>query len=162
MRGDDRTRSCLRCSLHVFNVSELTEAETRSLLLKQGGVVCGRLFRRPDGTVLTRDCPTGVRALRLRFVRGLAAAATLLAGLVGLRVATRDPACPTVAPGDMTAFARLETAVDERFVELREALRETQTFGPLIEKLSPTPRMTMGRMLYVPIIKPTGSQPPLE
>lgn len=31
--------------------------------------VCGRLYRRADGTMLTRDCPSGLQVLRQRMSR---------------------------------------------------------------------------------------------
>lgn len=161
MEGDDRARFCRTCSLNVFNVSELSELEVRELIAKKGGV-CGRIFKRKDGTVMTRDCPTGVRALRLRFLRGLTAAATLLTGLVGYRASTRDPSCSTLAEGEPTAFRRIEISVENRFVELRETLRETDTFGPLIDRWSPLPRYTMGRIFEIRPISTVAPSPPAE
>ncbi|MBL8909453.1 MAG: hypothetical protein JNM17_02005 [Archangium sp.] len=160
MRGDERSRFCQRCSLHVFNVSELSETELRELLVKKGGVVCGRIFKRADGTVMTRDCPTGVRALRLRFFRGLAAAASLLTGLVGVRAATSGSACVPREDGPAT-LRRVEVALQNRYVDLRETLRETETLGPIIDRFSPQPTYTMGRMYEIrPITRviPSGPQ----
>ena len=81
MEGDDRVRFCDQCSLNVYNLAELTEKETQSLILASGGRVCGRLFRRTDGTVLTKDCPVGLRALRKRISRRTAAIFATLLGL---------------------------------------------------------------------------------
>lgn len=75
MSGDDRVRFCSACRLNVYNLSALTEAELRALVERTEGRLCGRFYQRPDGTVLTRDCPVGVRR---RVIRGLA----LVAGLV--------------------------------------------------------------------------------
>ncbi|HVR40948.1 MAG TPA: carboxypeptidase-like regulatory domain-containing protein, partial [Thermoanaerobaculia bacterium] len=50
----------------------------RKLLVRTEGRVCARLYRRADGTVLTRDCPTGLRALRRRASRVAAAWITAL------------------------------------------------------------------------------------
>lgn len=81
MAGDDRVRFCDQCSLNVYNLAELTEKETQSLILSSGGRICGRLFRRADGTVLTKDCPVGLRALRKRISRRTAAVFATLLGL---------------------------------------------------------------------------------
>lgn len=81
MAGDDRVRFCDQCSLNVYNLAELTEKETQSLILSSGGRICGRLFRRADGTVLTKDCPVGLRALRKRISRKTAAVFATLLGL---------------------------------------------------------------------------------
>lgn len=80
MRGNDRVRFCDACSKHVYNISALTEAEARSLV--EDGPVCVRLYRRWDGTVLTGDCPVGLRqAIRRRLMRPAAAAVVLFTAL---------------------------------------------------------------------------------
>ena len=66
MSGDDRVRFCDSCQLNVYNFSELTSQEVESLVSKTEGRLCGRLYRRSDGTIITRDCPVGLRALRKR------------------------------------------------------------------------------------------------
>jgi len=69
MAGDDRVRHCTLCSLNVYNFAEMTRDEVRELIERSEGRVCGRLYRRADGTVLTRDCPSGLRAVRQRVTR---------------------------------------------------------------------------------------------
>ncbi|HYY94520.1 MAG TPA: carboxypeptidase-like regulatory domain-containing protein [Pyrinomonadaceae bacterium] len=79
MEGDARMRFCRECNLNVYNLSEMTGAEAASLVAATEGRLCARFYRRADGTVLTRDCPTGLRAARLRVSRaGVAAFAALL------------------------------------------------------------------------------------
>jgi hypothetical protein len=79
MTGDERTRFCDLCKLHVYNFAEMTSNEIRSLLIAKEGQVCGRIYQRTDGTIITRDRPVGLRALRKR-VAGFATAvfATLI------------------------------------------------------------------------------------
>lgn len=60
MEGDDRKRFCTHCRLHVYNVAGMERSEAEALL-KTGDKVCLRLYRRSDGTVITKDCPVGVR-----------------------------------------------------------------------------------------------------
>lgn len=81
MAGDERVRHCTLCSLNVYNFAEMTRDEVRELLARTEGRVCARLYRRADGTVITRDCPSGLRALRRRASR---VAAALIAALVSL------------------------------------------------------------------------------
>ncbi|MBY0550754.1 MAG: hypothetical protein K2W95_25975 [Candidatus Obscuribacterales bacterium] len=67
MEGDDRSRFCNLCSLSVYNISDMTTKEAESFLadrLHRGERVCGNLFRRQDGTILTDDCPVALRKLR--------------------------------------------------------------------------------------------------
>jgi len=79
MAGDERIRFCDSCKLHVYNFAEMTSNEIRSLLIAKEGKVCGRIYQRSDGTILTRDCPVGLKAFHKR-VAGFATAvfATLI------------------------------------------------------------------------------------
>jgi len=67
--------------LNVYNISELSRIEAETLIASSEGRLCARLFRRADGTVLTKDCPVGLRALRLRVSK---LAAAMFAAIVSL------------------------------------------------------------------------------
>jgi hypothetical protein len=82
MKGDERMRFCSQCSLHVYNLSDMSREEAEHFVSKAEGRTCVRFFRREDGTVLTRDCPVGLHAVRRRLVRAVAALAGMLAALV--------------------------------------------------------------------------------
>ena len=70
MEGNDRIRFCNACQLNVYNFSEMTEREVRQLIQShEGRRLCGRLYRRKDGTILTRNCPVGLRAVVRRLSR---------------------------------------------------------------------------------------------
>jgi len=69
MKGDDRVRHCDACNLNVYNLSAFTEAEIRALLANRKGRLCGRIYQRSDGTVLTQNCPVGLRAVTRRISR---------------------------------------------------------------------------------------------
>jgi hypothetical protein len=73
MVGDDRVRFCSSCEKNVYNLSAMARDEAERLLVQHEASICVRLFRRADGTVLTSDCPVGVRRKRIR--RGVMAAA---------------------------------------------------------------------------------------
>jgi hypothetical protein len=79
MRGDDRVRFCELCSKKVYNLSGLTAAEAAKVVSEAAGSLCVRLYRRRDGTVLTADCPVGVRRALRRRLRKLATAGALAA-----------------------------------------------------------------------------------
>jgi len=83
MTGDERVRHCRQCKLNVYNLSEMRREEAESFMRERTGRTCVRFYRRADGTLLTRDCPVGVRALRQRFVRAVAALAGLFIALLG-------------------------------------------------------------------------------
>lgn len=69
MKGDDRKRFCEQCNLHVYNIAEMTRREVASLVRITEGKFCGRIYRRADGTIITKDCPVGLRALRRRVAK---------------------------------------------------------------------------------------------
>lgn len=85
MDGDERKRFCSLCSLHVYNISQMKRKEAEDLLSENTDGVCLRLFRRSDGTLITKDCPVGrrladavkrrVRAAAVAFVAMLNASA---------------------------------------------------------------------------------------
>jgi hypothetical protein len=83
MTGDERVRACAQCRLNVYNISEMTRAEAEALIAEKEGKLCVRIYRRADGTILTRDCPVGLRAARLKLARMFAAAAALIASVAG-------------------------------------------------------------------------------
>jgi hypothetical protein len=84
MDGDGRVRFCRLCSLNVYDFAGMTRAEVEALVTKTEGRLCGRMTRRADGTVLTKDCPVGLRALRLRATRAAGAAFAALLSLCSL------------------------------------------------------------------------------
>jgi len=67
MKGDDRVRNCAKCSLNVYNISEMTREEAAELITRSEGRLCIRLWRRRDGTVITKDCPTEFKRIRYGF-----------------------------------------------------------------------------------------------
>jgi hypothetical protein len=83
MKGDERARFCDLCSLHVYNIAELTASQAKSLIANTEGHICARLYRRSDGTVITRDCPVGLRAIRRRVARTAGAVFATIISLFG-------------------------------------------------------------------------------
>jgi len=63
MDGDERIRFCNACQLNVYNTSQMTKKEVVSLM-SNGKANCLRIYRRADGTMLTEDCPMGLRRVR--------------------------------------------------------------------------------------------------
>lgn len=81
MAGDERVRFCSVCNLNVYNFSSLTKREAEALITTTEGRLCARLYRRRDGTVITKDCPAGLRALRRRVSQKVAAVFALIGSL---------------------------------------------------------------------------------
>lgn len=80
MIGDERVRFCGQCELNVYNLSAMTKAQAENLIVRTEGRLCVRFFRRTDGSILTQDCPVGLRALRQRMSRIRRAVASMLLG----------------------------------------------------------------------------------
>ena len=102
--GDgDRTRFCRHCQKHVYDLSSLPRAAAERLVAERvaaadptaGDVMCVRLFRRADGTVVTADCDG---AWRRTARRARAAWAAVLALPIALAAAAR---------GDRAAVGRM-------------------------------------------------------
>ena len=88
MTGDERVRRCASCQLQVYDLARLQRTEALGLLREhEGRRLCMRLWRRPDGRVLTADCPLGVRGrvgpLAYRLVLTGVAALALTAAVLG-------------------------------------------------------------------------------
>ena len=83
MAGDDRKRFCGDCKLHVYNLSGMTKYDAENLLRLSEGRLCVRYYQRPDGTVLTQDCPVGWARVKRRISVTASAAAALMIGLFG-------------------------------------------------------------------------------
>jgi hypothetical protein len=98
MVGDERVRFCGQCSLHVYNLSGMTKREAEGLVANAEGRLCVRYYSRADGSILTRNCPVGLRALKQRVSRIAGAALSAVIGFfagLGLNFGVR-PAPPTV------------------------------------------------------------------
>jgi hypothetical protein len=103
MAGDERVRFCGQCEKNVYNLSAMPRAEAEALLRERTGEMCVRLFKRADGTVLTQDCPVGVRRRGRRRLAmaavgsGIMAAATAAFGASTVTMgAPQRPPAPTV------------------------------------------------------------------
>jgi TonB family protein len=86
MEGDDKIRFCESCKLSVYNLSAMTAEEGAQLLSQRQSSdrLCVRFYKRSDGTVITADCPVGLRAIRLAFFRRWQRIAAAVLWLVGM------------------------------------------------------------------------------
>jgi hypothetical protein len=75
LKGDDRVRYCGKCSLHVYNLAEMSDEEVERVVRKTEGRLCGRLYLRGDRTATARNCPESRIRKKARI---LLAAGTLL------------------------------------------------------------------------------------
>jgi len=49
-------RFCASCGKHVYNFTAMSTEEAVSLIRDKNGELCGQLFRRQDGRLVTSDC----------------------------------------------------------------------------------------------------------
>jgi len=92
MTGDDQSRFCGQCQKNVYNLSNMTRVEAEELIRSKEGHLCVRYYMRPDGKVMTADCPKSVK----RKVAVRVALTSLLALFgVGGCVPIMGSTCPT-------------------------------------------------------------------
>lgn len=151
MSGDDRARFCASCEKHVYDFSKMTAEQGVALIREMEGKVCGRLWRRADGTVITADCPVGVRrAMRRRCIPVSKAAALVVASLAtNLACAPKRPvkvAQSAPAPKPAVPIRSMSTTVD-----YSQPISSEMT---LVQE-SAKPSMLAGAIVF---IDPIGSQ----
>jgi hypothetical protein len=81
MIGDEHVRFCGQCSLNVYDLSSMTRGDAESLIARAEGRLCVRFYRRRDGSIITRDCPVGLRAIRRRVSYAAKAIGSMVLGL---------------------------------------------------------------------------------
>jgi hypothetical protein len=82
MFGNERVRLCEQCQLNVYNLSEMSGVEADRLINQAEGRLCVRFYRRRDGSIITQNCPVGLRAIKRRLSRVATAFASFILGLV--------------------------------------------------------------------------------
>ena len=83
MTGSDRVRNCGLCKLNVYNISEMSRDEATALIRESEGRLCVRLFRRQDGTVVTRDCTARFQAIRRKIMTLACGLLTIIGFVLG-------------------------------------------------------------------------------
>jgi hypothetical protein len=150
MSGDDRVRFCGKCEKNVYNLSAMTREAGEALVREKEGRMCVRMYQRADGTVLTADCPVGVRRERLRAriwarVSGMAASAALVVGLWSGR-------------------ARADLAIDGKKPTAEQPKTPPQPHAPLMggvaaPHIPPKEAPLMGKIAMPPQPQAKGNKP---
>lgn len=147
MKGDDQVRYCGQCKLNVYNLSEMSLDEISQLMARKEGRTCVRFYRRADGTVLTDDCPVGLRAIRRRLALVAAAGAALLTGAVGSLAFARGAMARTLRSTRLAQIPIVRTLAD--WMEpARVEVQEPMMGKPMM--LYP-PRAIQGRVAAPPV-----------
>lgn len=82
MVGDNTSRLCSGCSRNVYNLSDMTAREAKEFLQKNGVKECLTFYRRSDGTIMTDNCPRGLRAIREQYRKVQRKAAILASSIL--------------------------------------------------------------------------------
>jgi hypothetical protein len=100
MAGDDRVRYCTACEKRVYNLSALTRRQAEVLVAEHGGKLCARIYQRPDGSVLTQNCPEGIRGLTAKITRRAGAVLSAMLSVGALAAQSQaTPASQIPEPG---------------------------------------------------------------
>jgi hypothetical protein len=83
MYGNDRMRHCGDCKLNVYNLSGMSRDEAENLVMNAEGRLCVRFYRRPDGTIITENCPVGWAKVKARAKVYVTAAFSLVMAMLG-------------------------------------------------------------------------------
>ena len=118
MFGNERVRYCEQCHLNVYNLSEMSRVEAYRLINQAEGRLCVRFYRRRDGSIITQNCPVGLRAIKRRLSRvataGVSFVLSLMAGVGLYRVADKlvslqpDVMAPITTADDNRPLVRSE------------------------------------------------------
>jgi hypothetical protein len=111
MVGDDKSRFCKQCEKNVYNLSAMTREEAELLVLSKEGNLCVQLWKRADGTVITADCPVGLRRKRMRLAAVIAVGsglATSALAVFALFANAEEPKAP-VPPIEPIPYVMTET-----------------------------------------------------
>ena len=109
--GRDRVRFCSQCNLNVYNLSAMSAKDAELLVSRTEGRLCVRFYRRSDGTVLTSNCPVGLRAIKRkvawvgRALLGMLLSLISGAGLLSLLPQKYRLGFPAAHMGTMGAIA---------------------------------------------------------
>lgn len=82
MIGNERVRFCGQCQLNVYNLSGMSKREAEALVTNTEGRLCVRYHQRADGTILTKDCPMGLSAIKRRVSRVARATISAVIGFI--------------------------------------------------------------------------------
>jgi hypothetical protein len=136
MPGSDRVRHCGQCRQRVYFLSGMTRTEAEALIVEKQGRLCVRYYQRPDGGVMTRDCPEGAaQKLRQQAAIFVGVALTLLFGLFAWTLALSGPEWSAAS------------------------FRNREPFRTVMDWISPRP-VVMGTPCVLPPVVPPVVPPP--
>lgn len=136
MYGNERKRFCGDCKLNVYNLSDMTRQDAENLLMNSEGRLCVRFFRRDDGTVLTKNCPVGWKAVKRRVSKVATAALSVFTGLftgvLGFNLLVRPSAYTMGTPPVREMGAIVYQSIHDGISPATDTIDNAQFNGPAI------------------------------
>lgn len=118
MEGDEHVRYCRECKLDVYNFSEMSEVEIERIVVHREGRLCARFYQRLDGTMMTQNCPLGLRVV-VRRVSSFASAT--LAALMSIG-SSFVGATQTKDPSSLVQIAPARRGISLEVVDITSAV----------------------------------------
>lgn len=149
MFGNERVRFCDQCQLNVYNLSEMSKAEAERLIGQTEGRLCVRFYRRQDGSIITQNCPVGLRAIKRKLSRVATAVATsvmsFIAGIGVFSIADKplfrphvmgrpimvNPATPPTVQGELAVSPPPENFVIGKLAPIKTHRTSVSRFSKL-------------------------------
>lgn len=132
MDGTDRVRNCGDCSRQVFNLSDMSRSEAEAFLQANGTSQCLTFYRRKDGTIMTDDCPVGLRKIRNAALKMQQVAAMILGTLFSALAAFAQSSEPS-----LSSDSQATTPPVTRFQWRKPGLQMNQLGVPCVSRSGP-------------------------
>ncbi len=161
MLGDERVRFCLSCEKNVYNLSAMPKDDAESLLRERlGNDLCVRFYQRADGTILTQDCPEGVKKKRRKKLALAVAGAGALAAAAATSFMSRETCKGGAMQGEMTAVAG-GMMYEGEGTEVKGDPTPVPPVAPISAfETNPPGRWTAGGMRAMPVNPAPSNKPP--
>lgn len=147
MEGGDEVRHCSVCAKNVYNLSGMTRAEAAKLIQDTDGKLCTRYYVRPDGTIITSQCPKAIRD-QVKNLRKFAVRATAV--LAPLALFGSAFAVPTIRGDQNPPAKRVVVMVQHLLESLGFSFEESPTLVGEISVPARTRIELVGKPAYRP------------
>jgi hypothetical protein len=160
MTGSDRVRFCASCQKNVFNLSGMKREEAIDLLRATDGRICARIYQRADGTVLSADCPVGLRLVARRAKRmafgAVAASFGAVAAVLGFLASS-----PMRRVVDVEPVRKVIVEKAQRIEEIESSLvPDPGNARPLAGDVAEPIAVPVGGAIAMPVEKPIDTVAP--
>lgn len=150
MSGSGRIKFCQQCELQVYDFAKTELPEAREVIFQQEGKENFVLYKRKDGTFLTRNCPVGVKSRQVVILLCVAGV-VLVCGLATIVAGQPPPPPPSITE---------KSPEPERIMSQTE-LDQPVSIGRSWKTISPKPEETLKEQDFAGST-PAGPEPFLD